>query len=645
MKKNYGEEILSVDIYKRGWISIGGTSFSFSGQCSKSENNIYILAWNDAHMREDENTGKKEFIDGQFLLLENQKLILRGALRRPNDGQVANNGTFIFNDWIGFSGGEDGKGLEGNFLVFNKKGEEIINHHYSANLGKNSLSNDGRYAVCQTYHSNTTDGNTVTCFDLLTGKLLWQKIPETKNANAFEIDSEEKIIYFLYNSIGKFRYTLAGEFLDKDKWYQARLKHGTGYELIEIANQKLATMGNSANPRVANEVLNLYLLAIEKIDSEYFLAQVHRKVGEIYELMNKVDKAVFHYELAQKHNPKVGVIKKLQKLKPEKQKQEKQLPFSINLFKEASVQLIKIGKSVQAGIAPRGTYFQVDHYNDACWYIKNNYISGLEKGSAKISITNKYGELINSVDLDHLVFKAKRASNSNYFVVISYDLKLYLYSPTLNLISSKKLLKKLDDRYRLKEVDISPTGDLVVVAIDNGLILYDKELKEIKDIATLTEKNTKSYHTENFVLEIEYDGRDNISALQINDIDDMYFGTYSGKVFKFTKDGSQEPVYKCRSPIRDIKRINHHLVVTCDKYIDIVKNGKRINTIEETGKVIWGDNAGCIVTKKVVKLFTLIGLPIAELTFTDSVAGAYLFRNNLIVFTSKKSFVFGYSKP
>jgi len=71
-----------------------------------------------------------------------------------------------------------------------------------------------------------------------------------------------KKIYFLYDSIGRFRYTLAGEFLDKDKWYQARLKHGTGYELMEIANQKFSTMGNSANLSVANEVLNLYLLAV-----------------------------------------------------------------------------------------------------------------------------------------------------------------------------------------------------------------------------------------------------------------------------------------------------------------------------------------------------------------------------------------------
>jgi outer membrane protein assembly factor BamB len=193
---NKSKEILSVDIHERGWIVIGGTSFVFSGQCSQSENGIYILAWKDAWIEEDESTGIKKFMNGEFLLLENQKLILKGALRRPNNGEVANNGTFIFNDWLGFSGGENGKGLEGDFLAFNKKGKGIINHHYSANLKNNRLSNDGRYAICQTYHSKTSDANTVTCFDLVTGKLLWQKIPETRSADAFKINSEENIIYF-----------------------------------------------------------------------------------------------------------------------------------------------------------------------------------------------------------------------------------------------------------------------------------------------------------------------------------------------------------------------------------------------------------------------------------------------------------------
>jgi len=641
MNKNDDNEILSVDEHEPGWITIGGTSFSFFGQCAKSENKVYILAWNDAHIEVDEDAGKEIFVEGEFLLLENQKIILKGTLRRPNDGQVANNGTFIFNDWLGFSGGKNGKGLEGKFFAFNKKGEEIISHYYSANLGKNGLSTDGRYAICQTYHSDTTDGNTVTCFDLAIGKLLWQKTPETKNADAFEIDSEEKNIYFLYDNIGKFKYTLAGEFVDDDKWYRARIEHGTGYELIEIANQKFGAMGTSVNSNVADEILNLYLLAIERIDSEYFLAQTHRKIGEIYELINNVDKAIFYYELAQKYNPKVGVIKKLQKLKPGLPKKEKRSAFSAKLFGRSDLQLLDTGKSVQAGVAPRGTYFQIDHYNDACWYIKNNYVSGLDNGTSKISITNNRGELIHSAELPHLIYKAKRAQNSQYFISISYDLNLYLYSPTLKLLSSKKITEIIDDRYSLKCVDVSLSGELVVVTINDKIILYNKELLVTKEfvIPLINSEEPHPY----FDIDSDDIKGESISAIQINDIDDMYLGTYSGKVFKFTKDGACELVCKCNSPIRDVKIKGAYLIVQNDKSVNIIKDGYIVTGIKETSLIIWSSNIGYLVTKKLVKLFSQTGLLIAELSFVDSIADAYLVENKLIVFTAKNSFVFGFS--
>lgn len=334
---NEESEELSVE-FGDYWIYISNSLFHFSGDYTTSKNGKYILAWkenvfvpdgaeeinesDDEINQDDEQLDEAdeelyarykehEFKEG-FILLEDQKLILKVFLPRPHNGKVANNGTFIINSSIDRS-----NELKGRFVAYNKEGEELVNHKFSANLGVNSLSNDGGLALCQTFHSNTSDGSTVTCFDLYKRKLLWQKIPETSNANAFEVNVEEKIIYFLHDNIGQFRYTLAGEFLDEHKWYQARIKHGTGYELIEIANRKLADMGNSVNPITIDEVLNLYLIAVKKIDSDYFLAKAHRKIGEIYELMGKVDKAIAHYEKAQNHNPKVGVIKKLQKLKLE----------------------------------------------------------------------------------------------------------------------------------------------------------------------------------------------------------------------------------------------------------------------------------------------------------------------------------------
>jgi hypothetical protein len=216
---NHAEEELSVDI-SEGWlITIHSNSFWFSGRCAKSFNGVYILAWKDAWLREHEGAGEEEFITGEYLLLENKNLIFKGILPRPSSGKVADNGTFIFNDCLVFSGDVPEDEIVNNFRAFSKMGEDLVTHFFSANLMTNGLSNDGRYALCATDYSITTDGNTVTCFDLVTGKLLWQKTPDIKlmQLGGFEFNAEENTIFYVYNNLGKFRYSMSGELLDDEQ--------------------------------------------------------------------------------------------------------------------------------------------------------------------------------------------------------------------------------------------------------------------------------------------------------------------------------------------------------------------------------------------------------------------------------------------
>src|SRR5262245_47619813 len=108
------------------WIYISNSSFHFSGSYTKSKNGKYILAWKDnlRIVAEDDEMDKngeeanydeeqlsddeeelyvkyqeREFKEG-FILLEDQKLILKDYFPRPYLGKVANNGTFILNSYI-----------------------------------------------------------------------------------------------------------------------------------------------------------------------------------------------------------------------------------------------------------------------------------------------------------------------------------------------------------------------------------------------------------------------------------------------------------------------------------------------------------------------------------------------------------------
>jgi hypothetical protein len=72
------------------------------------------------------------------------KVGCNGRLQRPNDGQVADNGSFAFCDWL-FT-----DKLAGAFYAFDCSGQILIKKKFRANLCSASISQDGAYAACQT---------------------------------------------------------------------------------------------------------------------------------------------------------------------------------------------------------------------------------------------------------------------------------------------------------------------------------------------------------------------------------------------------------------------------------------------------------------------------------------------------------------
>lgn len=86
----------------------------FTGHYSRSPNGRYIIAWRDAN---DAGThgGARHAGHGRYLLIEGETVIADGRAERPNDGKVADNGTFVINDWL-FSS----VSLGGAFLAFSK---------------------------------------------------------------------------------------------------------------------------------------------------------------------------------------------------------------------------------------------------------------------------------------------------------------------------------------------------------------------------------------------------------------------------------------------------------------------------------------------------------------------------------------------
>jgi tetratricopeptide (TPR) repeat protein len=280
-------------------------SFDFQGQCHCSENGIYILAWRDyTEMGE---------ATGDFLLIENDTLIVRSKLQRPNDGKVSNSGVFVISDW---TWREKPNGI---IYIIEPDGNEIIQKKFEAHIACNGISVDGRYAACATANSDNLDGNKIYFFDITNERLKWNKELESYPPDSFSFDTKNETLFLEYNDGKRYRYNFDGVFMDSSKWEEDRKDQFSGYDWFYLAEEKQEELDQSdADPSQYNEIISILEKALDKGVSESWESKIHRNLGEIYLKQNSINNAIQQFEIAISINPKIGVRKTLEKLKSEK---------------------------------------------------------------------------------------------------------------------------------------------------------------------------------------------------------------------------------------------------------------------------------------------------------------------------------------
>lgn len=310
-KTNHSKPAKDLEYWSKDLIQIH--SINFMGSCKKSKSGEWLICWRDGNS-DGSIGGHRDSGHGRYVLynLIQNRVVVTGELERPQDGQVADNGTFSLEDW------QFGGRLSGIFYVFSCSGEILIKKELNANIARSALSTDGKYAVCQTANNRDhEDGNTFHGFDVVNKAQLFSCHPETGWGDGYDFDTETPYFFVKVKNVGKFKYDKNGVFLDKKKYELAQLKSKEFSHAIFAADEIIKE--ENLSTKRAQLVLDAMINARSNgADSDpQWKAHALKLQGLANDFLGNKEEALKNLEEALSLNPKIGVKRKIDSLKKE----------------------------------------------------------------------------------------------------------------------------------------------------------------------------------------------------------------------------------------------------------------------------------------------------------------------------------------
>lgn len=270
------------------------------GVSATSPNGQYVLSWRAGDDAE----------NGYFVLFDGDTAVSEGVLKNPDDGCVADTGTFILNDM----GCRDGA-LEGAFCAFGVDGNPILRCEFKAIPGQNAISRDGRYAVCRTANSDSVrDSGVLVTFGLARRCEIARWYPELWGTQ-YDLGDDGAYIRLLTSNGLWVRYTRDGDFVDRYLWINHELDHGEIYLADGLLREAEAT-GN-LDPDLLSRVLACAdkALHMRQASDPRWCALTFAVKGKSLDLQGNLGAALESYDLALKLNPKIGVKRRAQAIR------------------------------------------------------------------------------------------------------------------------------------------------------------------------------------------------------------------------------------------------------------------------------------------------------------------------------------------
>lgn len=302
----------------------------FFGPHAASPNGQFHLIWLD---RNPEGTvgGHRRYGHGSWTLLSaaGEKLAA-GRLERPQDGHVADDGTFILSDWM------FGDGLNSRIVGYRADGQQLVQREFSANMASTGLSRDGRYAVCQTANApGSPDSCRYFLFDLSLGQEIASWEQETGWAAAYDFDIENRRVYLIGTGDERVGYAFDGTMIDRRGWQAERIAAGDIHVIRSTFNAERAAL----SAELCAAILAGLSVAIAS-GEVWKQARALRLQGEVQEQTGDAEAAILSYEKALTIDPQVGVSRRLAKLqKARRPKEGKASATKVSRFEQQARRL------------------------------------------------------------------------------------------------------------------------------------------------------------------------------------------------------------------------------------------------------------------------------------------------------------------
>lgn len=273
----------------------------FYGLQRYSSDNQYCIIYCDGHR---ENGKWKE---GSLALIKDKTLLFKKEIERPNDCYVSDDGIVICCDW------QNTDLLAGTFEIFNSTGEIIFSKSTTANLGACSISPDSNIALFETYSSDTDDSNQIFVVDVQQKRIIHQ-FDRPASFIKLIINTGNKRIELIDRRGFIFEIDYEGNQTNKEAYEMQIMTEGSVLDCLSLYGAKPDEI------KLKDEkYLELLNKALTDKDTQNSLGKdsIYRMLGEYYASNSNTKNAIENWEKAIQINPKIGVKRKLDKLKRE----------------------------------------------------------------------------------------------------------------------------------------------------------------------------------------------------------------------------------------------------------------------------------------------------------------------------------------